>query len=130
MNVSFLKALQLNGSRVIHPLANDLRRLTGVAAGEILIADRRHFHLDVDAVEKRAGDPGAIALDLQRRADTFLLRIGEKAAGTRVHRRDQHDAGGIIDRAEGTGDGDIAVFQRLPHDLENVAPEFREFVKE
>jgi hypothetical protein len=30
----------------------------------------------------------------------------------------------------GAGDGDVAVFQRLPHDLEDVTPEFREFVKE
>ena len=58
------------------------------------------------------------------------MRIGEKAAGTRIHGGDEHDAGRIIDRAEGAGDGDVAVFERLPHDLENVAPEFRQFVKE
>jgi hypothetical protein len=37
---------------------------------------------------------------------------------------------GIIDRAEGAGDGDVAVFQRLAHDLEDVAPEFRQLVEE
>ena len=130
VDVSFLEPLQLNRPRVIDPLADELRRFAGVAAGEILIADRRHFDLNVDAVEERAGDTGAIALDLQRRADAFLLRVGEKAAGTRVHCGDQHDAGGIIDRAEGAGDGDVAVFQRLPHDLEDVAPEFRQLVEE
>ena len=130
MNVSFLKPLQLNRARIIDPLADQLRRFAGVAAGEILVADRRHFDLNVDAVEERAGDAGAIALDLQRRADAFFLRIGEKAAGTRIHGGDQHDAGGIIDRAEGAGDGDVAVFQRLPHDLEDVAPEFRQLVEE
>ena len=93
-------------------------------------ADRRHFDLNVDAIEERAGDAGTIALDLQRRADAFFLRVGEKAAGARVHRGDQHDTGGIIDRAEGAGDGDVAVFQRLPHDLEDVAPEFRQLVEE
>jgi hypothetical protein len=64
-----------------------------------------------------------------RRSDAFFLRIGEEAAGARVHRCDEHDSGGIIDRAEGAGDGDVAVFQRLAHDLEHVAPEFRQFVK-
>ena len=64
VDVSFLKPLQLNRPRVIDPLANGFRGFAGVAAGEVLIADRRHFDLDVDAVEKRAGDPGAIALDL------------------------------------------------------------------
>ena len=43
---------------------------------------------------------------------------------------EEHDGRGIIDRAEGAGDGDVAVFQRLAHDLEHVAPEFRKFVKE
>ena len=62
--------------------------------------------------------------------DAFLLGVGEKTAGTRVHGGDQHDAGGIIDRAEGAGDGDIAVFQRLPHDLKDVPPEFRQLVEE
>jgi hypothetical protein len=28
-----------------------------------------------------------------------------------------------------SGDGDVAVFQWLPHDLEDVAPEFRQFVQ-
>ena len=31
---------------------------------------------------------------------------------------------------EGARDGDAAVFQGLQHDLEHVAPEFRQFVKE
>jgi hypothetical protein len=82
MDGFFLKALELDVTRTIDPLANELRRFAGIAAGEILIADRRHFDLNVDAVEERAGDARAIALDLQRRADAFLLRIGEKAAGT------------------------------------------------
>jgi hypothetical protein len=130
VNVSFLKSLQLNDPRIIDPLADELRRFAGVAAGEILIAYRRHFDLNVDAVEERAGDPGAITLNLQRRADAFFLRIGKKAARARIHCGDEHDAGGVVDRAERTGDGDVAVFQRLPHDLEDVAPEFRQLVEE
>jgi hypothetical protein len=59
VDVSFLKPLQLNRACIIDPLADKLRGFAGVAAGEVLIADRRHFDLDVDAVEKRAGDPGA-----------------------------------------------------------------------
>ena len=31
---------------------------------------------------------------------------------------------------EGARDGDAAVFQGLQHDLEHVAPEFRQFVEE
>ena len=67
---------------------------------------------------------------LTRCADAFLLRIGEKAAGTGVHRGDEHHTGRIVDRAQGAGDRDIAVFQRLPHDLEHIAPELGQLVQE
>ena len=64
MKASFLKALELNSARCVDSFANRGGGLAGIAAGEILIADRRHFDLDVDAVEERAGDAGTIALDL------------------------------------------------------------------
>jgi hypothetical protein len=38
------------------------------------------------------------------------LRVGEKAAGARIHCGHEHHAGRIIDRAEGAGDGNVAVF--------------------
>src|SRR5262249_23574819 len=109
MDVSFLKTLELDVTSLIDALANRLRRFPGVATGEILITYRRHFDLNVDAVEERAGDSRAIALDLQRRADAFFLRVGKKAARARVHRCDQHNSCGIVDRAQGAGDRDAAV---------------------
>jgi hypothetical protein len=81
------------------------RYFAGVATGKILVAYRRDLDLNIDAIEERAGYARAIALDLQRRADAFFLRIGEKTARAGVHRRDQHDGRGIIDRAEGAGRG-------------------------
>ena len=51
-------------------------------------------------------------------------------AHARVHRRHEHDGRGLIDQVEGAGDGDVALFQQLPHDLGHVAPEFWQFVKE
>jgi hypothetical protein len=130
VNGSFLKALELDVTRVIDALANRFRGFAGVATGEVLVANRRHFDLNVDAIEERSGDARAIALDLQRRADAFFLRIGKEAARARVHSRDEHDGRGIIDRAEGAGDGDVAVFERLAHHFENVAPEFWQFIEE
>src|SRR5262245_47426470 len=130
MDSSFLRPSELDVTRVIDALANHLRRFPGVTAGEILVADRRHLDLNIDAIEEWARYARAITLNLQRRADAFFLRIGEKAAGARVHGRDQHDGRGIINRAKGAGDGDVAVFQRLPHDLEHVAPELWQFVEE
>ena len=80
VQLGFLEALQLQHARGVDALADDVRAFAGVFRGQLLIAQSRHFDLNVDAVEQRAGDLGAVALDLQRRAGAFLLRIGEKAA--------------------------------------------------
>src|SRR5262249_31329528 len=130
MDVSFLKTLELDVTSLIDTLANHLRGFPSIATGEILIAYRRHFDLNIDSVEERAGDARAIALDLQRRADAFFLRVGKKAAGARVHGCDEHNGCGIVDRAQDARDGDVAVFQRLAHYFEHVAPELRQFVEE
>jgi hypothetical protein len=130
MDGPFLKPIQLDVTCLIDALANYLRGFPGVTAGEILVTYGRHLDLNVDAIEERAGYARAVALDLQRRTDAFFLRIGKKTARARVHCCNQHDGGGIIDRAEGAGDGDVAVFERLAHDLEHVAPEFWKFVEE
>ena len=82
MDRSFVEARELNDAGGVDALADFGGRFTGVFAGQFLIAQGRHFDLDVDAVEQRAGDFGAVALDLQRRAGAFLLRVGEIAAGT------------------------------------------------
>ena len=58
------------------------------------------------------------------------LHADRRLVHARIHRGDQHDTRGIIDRAEGAGNRDVAVLQRLPHDLEDVAPEFRQLVEE
>ena len=50
MNVSLLEALQLNGARSIDPLPNQIGTFPGILTGEILVAQRRHFDLNIDAV--------------------------------------------------------------------------------
>jgi hypothetical protein len=82
VNRSFVETPELDGAGGIDPLADFGRGFAGVFTGEFLIAQGRHFNLDVDAIEQRAGDLGSVALDLQRCAGAFLLRVGEKAAGT------------------------------------------------
>ena len=131
VNFSFVESLQLNRSRLVDASREStLEALAGVFAGELLIAQAGDFDLDIDAIEQRAGDFRAVALDLQRRADAFLLRIGKKSADARIHRRDQHEARGIIDRTHGARDGNVAIFQRLAHDFENVAAKLRQLVEE
>lgn len=40
--------------------------------------------VDVDAVEERAADASAVALDLGRGATALVLRVAEVAAGARI----------------------------------------------
>ena len=53
VNRSFVKALELDGARAVHSLANGSGGFAGVFAGELLIAQGRHFDLNVNAVEQR-----------------------------------------------------------------------------
>lgn len=129
MDVSFLEALKLDPAGGVHPLADHGRRLAGLATGKFLIAEGRHFHLDVDAVEQRAGNFRTVTLDLQRRAVALLLLIGKKAARAGVHRGDEHEARRIIDRPDGARHGNIGVFKGLAHDFEDVALELRQLVE-
>ena len=129
MNVSFLEALKLDGAGGVDALTNSNGGLAGVLAGELLVAQRRHLDLDVDTVEQGARDLGAVALDLQRRADAFLLGIGKEATGAGIHGGDEHETRRVVDRPHGARHGDVAVFQRLAHDFENIAPELRQLVE-
>jgi hypothetical protein len=82
MNSPGGEAGELGGAGRVDSFANDDGGFAGILAGEFLVAQRRHFHLDVDTVEQRPRHLRAVALDLQRRADAFFLGIGKEAAGT------------------------------------------------
>src|SRR3989338_2747456 len=101
MDASFLKALKLYRSSPIDSLTKGRGGLAGVSAPQFLVAQCRHLHLNVDAVEQRAGDSGAVALNLQWRAAAFFLGIGEESTLTRVHGCHQHEARPLIDRYDG-----------------------------
>jgi hypothetical protein len=47
----------------------------------------------------------------------------------RVHAADEPEPGGESQAERGARDGDVAVFQRLAHDFEDVAAEFGQFVE-
>ncbi len=52
------------------------------------------------------------------------------AAAAGVHRRDQHEAGGVGDAVIGAGDRDLAVLERLPQRVQHARIELRQFVEE
>ena len=86
--------------------------------------------MDVDAVEKRTGDAVAIALDLDAGTAAFALRVAVESAWAGIHSRNQNKFGRECHGAGGTGNSHLSVFDRLAHDLECGALEFRQLVKE
>src|SRR5690606_13376512 len=51
--------------------------------------DSRHVQLDVDAIEKRAGEPREVATPGVRRADTVGVACAVLTAGTRIGGQDK-----------------------------------------
>ena len=64
MQVSFVEALWLDYAGGVDALANRSGRFRPHLYLPFLIAKRRHFDLNIDAIEQRAGDLGPIALNL------------------------------------------------------------------
>src|SRR2546422_4549569 len=59
-----------------------------------------------------------------------MMRVPEIPAGTRIHRRGEHEAGGIAEAHRRTRDRDHPVFHRLAQHLEHVLTELGELVQE
>lgn len=85
--------------------------------------------MEVDAVEKRAGDFLAVGFDLARVAAAVAGGVAPKAAGAGIHGGDEEEFGGKAEGSGGAGDGDFAVLEGLAEDFEGGAAVFREFVE-
>ena len=70
--------------------------------------------MDIDAIHDRSGNPSPVALDLVRGAVAWTHQIPGISTLTGVHRRDQHEAGGVGQRHAGAGNRHLPVLQRLP----------------
>ena len=66
-----------------------------------------HGQVQVDAIEQRAGQLVAIALDLFRRAAAASAGFAKVSAGAGVHRRDQLEACRELHPVAGPGDDDL-----------------------
>src|SRR5271157_4212790 len=126
----FSKSLPLAFAGSKHTGANLGRALDGRRAAQFLIFNGRDFDVNVDAVEKRAGDLGHVTLNHGRGALALAGLVVEEAAGAGIHGRGEHKARGEANRHGGAGDGDGVVFQGLAQDLEDVAGKLRKLVEE
>ena len=124
------EAIFLNIAGMFDPGLDGGGRLARFPCRQIAVADGGNLDMDVDPVEKGAGDPALILADLLGRAAAGAAPVAEVTAGTGIHRCNEHEAGGIGGREGGTGDRDPAVFHRLAQRLEGVLPEFRQLVEE
>lgn len=64
--------------------------LTGAQGRRLMIADGRHFNVDINSVEQGTGYLIAIIADLLRRTSAFALPVAVIATGAGIHGRDQH----------------------------------------
>ena len=97
----------------------------GALGGHLAELHGRHFDVQVDAVQQRAGDAAEVALDFARGALGF---VGHLAVGRRVHRGDEHELGGERHRACGAADGDMAFFERLAQGFQHAALELGQLI--
>ena len=91
VDLHFLKTLRLDFSRRLDPRQNLRRRFTTFRGCEILVLNRRHFHVNVDPVHQGARDLGSIALNLKMGAAALSLRVPEESAGAGIHCRGKHE---------------------------------------
>ncbi|KAF5031758.1 hypothetical protein DSECCO2_624440 [anaerobic digester metagenome] len=123
-------ARRLRLARREHPRAHDRRGHGRGVGAQLLVRDRRDLYLEIDAVEQRPGQARAVAPHVAVGADAGMAFVAQVAAGTGVHRRDQHHVRGIGKRHRGPGDGHLAVLQGLAQHLQHGLLEFRQFVQE
>lgn len=114
-------------------LGHGFRGACTVLAAGLGVVQRGGFagdgEVQVDAVEQRAGELGAVALDLLRGATAWVGDVAQVAAGAGVHGGDQLETRREAHPVVGPGDDDLAAFQGLAQDLENLPVELRQLVE-
>lgn len=77
-------ALQLQFAGAPHPSGNRRGTFGFAAICQVAVFDRRNFDVDVNPVQKRTGDAGAVAVDRNRRTGAGMGGVGQVAAGAGV----------------------------------------------
>ena len=88
-----------------------------------------HFHVQVDAVQQRAGELALVAGDLVWRAAAGMARIAQVAARAGVHGGNELKARRKFGPLRGARDGDVARFQRLAQGFQRGAGEFGQLIQ-
>jgi len=78
------EALHLALAATQHPLAHARRAFARLLGHQLLRTEARHFDVDVNAVEQRAGNAHQVAADLLLRALALSPLVAEESARTPV----------------------------------------------
>ena len=105
-------------------------RLAGLRFRDVLERHGRYLALDVDAVEQRTGYLAHVTLYLFGRAAALVRRVIIIAAGTGVHRGDEHERAGELNGVLRARDGYLMVFERLTQHFEGLLVEVGQLVGE
>lgn len=106
------KAYPLPTACGLDAVADGVRGLAQFLGTKLRDRKRGRLDVDVDAIQQRAADPCAVALDLRRRAAALVLGVSEVAARAGVHRGNQHERAGQRHFAGAAGYRYLTVFKR------------------
>lgn len=128
--VEFALPLALQVGRCLYARGNHGGALAFVGRSEDVGMDRGHFHLDIDAVQQRAGDAVLVTqADVCRAAAGHAL-VAVVAARAGIHGGDQLEVGGEVGMPCRARDGDVAGFHRLAQHVQHAAVELGQLVEE
>src|SRR5207247_7287405 len=88
------KSLLLKLPRAHDAFANRGRIFLSALTSDIAIFNCRHFDVQINTIQQRAGDALPIPLYLQWPTTAFALQVAKIAARTRVHRGNKHELRG------------------------------------
>ena len=124
-----LVALGLHGAYRGHPRADVSARLAAGFGGKGVVLHGAGLHMQVNAVQQRAGNPLPVALNRTGRAAAFPHAGTIIPALAGVHGGNQHKTAGVGGGAVYPAHGDAPVLDWLAQHLQRFAAELWQFVQ-
>ena len=113
----------------VDPFPDSGRGFAFLSGRKLVKIHRWNFHMNIQTIQQRPGNPPQIAGDCTRRTGTGSGGVTKITAGTGVHGSYQHHSAGIRNGAVYPGDGHLSVLNRLPEDLHSSTGKFRQFIE-
>ena len=112
-----------------HPVAHICGGFALFIGGELFVVNEGNFDVEINAIEERAGDFGAVVFDLTWATAALANGISEKPARTGIEGSNEKKTGLELQGSGRAGNGHLAIFKRLTQHFESGTPIFREFIE-